>query len=94
MGCNNSPLIHGSIYIEAETNSGYFPDVIFTWIFLIENVWIWIEFTLKFIHNGLINNILALVKIMAWRGIGDKPLSEPMMDQVSDAYMRHSASMS
>ena len=28
---------------------------------------------------GLINNILALVQIMAWHQPGDKPLSEPMM---------------
>ena len=26
---------------------------------------------------------------MAWRRIGDKPLSEPMMAQFTDAYMRH-----
>ena len=30
---------------------------------------------------------------MACRRIGDKPLSEPMMTQFNDAYMRHSASM-
>ena len=28
---------------------------------------------------GLINNIPALVQIMAWRRTGDKPLSEPIM---------------
>ena len=31
---------------------------------------------------------------MAGRQTGDKPLSEPMMTQFNDAYMRHSASMS
>ena len=31
---------------------------------------------------------------MAWRRPGDKQLSEPMMVQLTDAYMRHSASMS
>ena len=31
---------------------------------------------------------------MAWRLSGDKPLSEPMMTKVGDAYMRHLASMS
>ena len=31
---------------------------------------------------------------MAWRRTGDKPLSELMMTQFNDAYMRHSASMS
>ena len=31
---------------------------------------------------------------MAWCRTGDKPLSETMMTQFNDAYMRHSASMS
>ena len=43
---------------------------------------------------GPINDIPTLVQIMAWRRPGDKPLSEPMMTQFNDAYMRHSASMS
>ena len=41
-----------------------------------------------------VNNIPALVQIMAWRRTGDKPLSETMIAQFNDAYMRHSASMS
>ena len=57
----------------------HFPDDSFKWIFLNENVWISIEVSLKFIPNGPINNITALVQIMAWRRPGDKPLSEPMM---------------
>ena len=35
--------------------------------------------SLKFVPEGQINNILALVQIMAWRRPGDKPLSEQMM---------------
>ena len=38
---------------------------------------------------GPINNILALIQIMAWSQLGDKPLPEPMMTQFTDAYMRH-----
>ena len=38
---------------------------------------IWIS--LKFVPKGPINNIPALVRIMAWRRPGDKPLSEPMI---------------
>ena len=34
---------------------------------------------MKFIPKGSITNIPALIQIMAWRGPGDKPLSEPMM---------------
>ena len=37
------------------------------------------EFLLKFVSKGQINDIPALVQIMAWRRPGDKPLSEPMM---------------
>ena len=50
--------------------------------------------SLKFVPKSPINNIPALVQIMAWPRTGDKPLSEPMMTQFNDAYMRHSASMS
>ena len=38
-----------------------------------------IKISLKFVPKGPINNIPALVQIMAWRRTGDKPLSEPMM---------------
>ena len=51
----------------------------FKCIFLFENVWIWIKFSLKFVPGVRINNIPALVQVMAWRRIGDKPLCEPMM---------------
>ena len=44
-----------------------------------ENIWISIKISLKFVPKCLINNIPALVQIMAWRGPGDKPLSEPLM---------------
>ena len=37
------------------------------------------QISLKFIPKGPINNIPALIQIMAWRRPGDKPLSEPMM---------------
>ena len=35
-----------------------------------------------------IDNNQTLVKIMAWRQIGDKPLSESILTQFNDAYMR------
>ena len=37
------------------------------------------KISLKFAPMGPINNILALVQIMAWRRPGDKPLSESMV---------------
>ena len=66
-------------YIEAETKWTPFCSDIFKSIFLNENAWILITILLKFVHRGPINNIPALVQIMAWRRPGDKPLSGPMM---------------
>ena len=59
-------------------NGRHFADDIFNSIFLNKNVWTPIKISLKFVPKGLINNIPALVQIMAWRRPGDKPLSEPM----------------
>ena len=60
-------------------NGRHFADDIFKCIFFNENVWIPIKISLKFVPKGPINNIPALVQIMAWRRPGDKPLSELMM---------------
>ena len=60
-------------------NGRHFPDDTFKCIFMNENVRISINISLKFVSKGLINNIPALVHIMAWRRPGDKPLSGPMM---------------
>ena len=57
----------------------HFPDDIFSCIFFNENIWIAINISLSFVPKGLIDNIQALVQIMAWRRSGGKPLSEPMM---------------
>ena len=42
-----------------------------------------------FVPKGPIDNKWALVQVMAWRRIGDKPLPEPMLIQFTDTYMRH-----
>ena len=60
-------------------NGRHFADDIFKCIFLNENVWIPIKISLKFVPQGPINIIPALVQIMAWRRPGDKPLSGPMI---------------
>ena len=60
-------------------NRRHFADDICKCIFLNENVLISNKISLKLVPKGPINNILALVQIMAWRRPGDKPLSEPMM---------------
>ena len=47
--------------------------------FMNENVRISIKISLMFVPKVPINNIAALVQIMAWRRSDDKLLSEPMM---------------
>ena len=60
-------------------NGRHFADDTFSRIFVNENVRISIEFSLKSVPKGPINNIPALVQIIAWRRPGDKPLSETVM---------------
>ena len=72
--CDNS--------LRPRPNRRHFVDDIFKCISLIENVSIPIQFSLKFVPRGPINNIPALVQIMAWCRPGNKPLSEPMMDSL------------
>ena len=60
-------------------NGRRFADDTFKRIFLNENIRVSIEISLKFVPKGPINNIPALVQIMAWRRSGDKPLFESMM---------------
>ena len=57
----------------------HFADAIFTCNFFNENCCILINFSLKYVRKGPIDNNAALVQIMAWRRSGDKPLSETMM---------------
>ena len=60
----------------------HFPDDILKCIFLNENVWISRTISMKCVRKVRINNIPSLVQIMAWRRLGDKPLSEPMMGSI------------
>ena len=52
-----------------------FPDDQFKFILLNSNAWISIGISLKL----QINNITALVQMMAWHRPGDKLVSEPVM---------------
>ena len=61
----------------------------FKCIFLNVNDRILIRISLKFVPRSPIDNKPALVRVMAWRRTGDKPLPEPMFTQFTDAYMRH-----
>ena len=60
-------------------NGRHFAEDIFKCIFFNENAWILIKISLKFVPQGPINNIPALVQIMAWCRPDDKPSSGPMM---------------
>ena len=57
--------------------------------FFNEKVRISIQFSLKFVPKGPIDNKSPLVQVMAWRRTGAKPLPELMLNQFTDAYMRH-----
>ena len=65
--------------VRPRPNRRHFADDIFKCIFENENEWISHRISLKFVPKVRINNIPALVQIMAWRRPGDKPLSKPMM---------------
>ena len=59
----------------------------FTRIFLNENDRIPIRISPKIVFRSVIDNKPALVQVMAWRRTGDKPLPEPILTQITDAYM-------
>ena len=50
---------------------------------------LWFNFHFKFVPKDPFINKTALVKVMAWRRSGDKPLLKPMLTQFTDAHMRH-----
>ena len=72
--CKYTPYLQ---HIGAETKCPPFTKQHFQMHFL--NVWIPIKISLELVPRGSINNIPALVQIMARRLDGAKPLSEPMM---------------
>ena len=85
---NKGDPVHWCIYgiwplwvksLRPRQNGRLFADDTFKHIFFNENIRISIKISLKFVPKGLINNIPALVLMMAWRRPGDKPLSEAML---------------
>ena len=61
------PAFQGLNTLRPTQNGRHFPYDIFKCIFLNESVWISIKIPLKFVYKVPINNIPALVQIMAWR---------------------------
>ena len=60
------------------------------YISLNENFWILDKISLKHVPWCLIDDMAALIQIMAWLQTGNKPLSEAMLVHCTDAYMHHS----
>ena len=58
------------------------------YFFVYEKSCILIEISLKTVPNGPIYYKPALVQIMAWHRIGDKPFSEPMLTWFTDEYVQ------
>ena len=75
--------------LKPEQNGRHFADHIFKLFFFNENARIPIQISLKFVPRSPIDKNPTLVRVVAWRQTGDKPLPEPMMIQFTDAYMRH-----
>ena len=54
----------------------------FSWM---KMFWVLIEISLKYVPWGRIGHNPPLVEIMGWHRTGDKPFSEPMTFQFTDA---------
>ena len=61
-----------------------FADI-FKCISMNEKFCIYIRISLKFVSKGSLNNMWALIQVMAWHWISNKP----MLTRFIDAYMRH-----
>ena len=81
--CNSTEIGMTSLMLfntlRPRQNGCHFADDTFKCIFFTESIRIWIKISLKFVLRVPINNILALVSLMAGRRPGDKLLFEPMM---------------
>ena len=63
-------------------NGRHFADSTFTCVLLDGNIWISINFSLKFVPKGPINNIPVLVQMMAWRRPGAKPMMASLLTHI------------
>ena len=78
----------GLTHLPLAKKAAILADDIFKCSLLNENDRISIQISLKFVPRNPIDNKPAMIQVMAWRWIGDKPLPAPMMAQFTDAYMR------
>ena len=68
--------------LRPEQNADYIFECV-----LNEKLYILIKIPLKFVLRGTTDTKSALVRVMAWRWIGDRPLPETIIIQFADAYM-------
>ena len=88
--CEPDPLLtHAITHFPLDKMAAILADDIFKHIFINENDRIPVQISLKFLSSCSIDTKPALVQVMAWLRIGDKPLSEPMLTHFTDAYMQH-----
>ena len=84
----------GSLNSPPRQNGCHFGRWHFQMHFFNENDSIPIRIPLKCIPRSTVDIKPALVQVVAWHRLGDKPLPEPMITQFTDAYMRHYGEMS
>ena len=80
--------------LRPQQNGCHSADDILKLIFVNENIGILIKNPQKLFTYSPVGKKPALVQVMAWHWIGDKPLSDSMMANFADAFMVHLASMS
>ena len=81
-------------HLPSGQNGRCIADDILKCVFLNENVWISIKIHWIFVPKDLVDNNPALIRILAWHRVVDKPLSEPMLTRFNHAYVRHKGEMS
>ena len=75
-------------------NGRHFADDVFKHILLNENAWISIKISLNFVSKGPINNISSIGSDNGLAPTRRQAIIWTNDGKVTDAYMRHSASMS
>ena len=68
-------------------NGRLFADDIFRCIYTNEKFCILVKISLNLVRKGPNDNNPALVQVMAWHRIGNKPLSEPMLAWITSTYI-------
>ena len=87
--CGSSVYDGCCLLISPGKNGRRFADDTLRCIFMNEKFCMLIEISFKLVPKGPFDNNPALVQVMAWHRIGNKPLSEPVLTRFTEAYMRN-----